>query len=411
MRVLILSLHFAPDTVSNAVVVTDVARELAARGHTVTVVSSMPYHQAHRIEAGYRGRLWKVGYHDQIRVVRTWLLLRGGKRDVGRRFLAYTTFNLTSTVAALFTGKHDVVITPSPPLTIGVSGWLVARMSGAKFIYNVQDIYPDAAAKLGLLRSSWSLRFFRWLEHYVYARADAVSVISDDFRDNLLDKDVPSSKIKVIANPVDVDFIRPLPRSNAFAEEHNLVGKFVALYAGNIGLAQGLETLIEAARLTTNPVVQFVIVGNGAGLEATRCRAAELNLSNVRFLPFQPRQRVPELYASADIGIVLLRRGMGKSSTPSKVYSIMASGRPVLAAVDPCTEVWRLVERIGCGTCVPPEDPEALACALDRLSVEPSNTAALGERGRRYVENRHSLRTIGDQYDALMGALARTRET
>src|SRR5216683_2942587 len=120
MRVLLLSLHFAPDTVSNAVVATELAEELAARGHHVTVVAAMPYHQGHHIESGYRGRMWQADWHGQIRVYRTWLLLRGGKGNVGGRFLAYGSFNLTSTLVAACTGPHDAVIAPSPPLTIGV---------------------------------------------------------------------------------------------------------------------------------------------------------------------------------------------------------------------------------------------------------------------------------------------------
>ena len=402
MRILVLSLHFAPDTVSNAVVVTDLAEELAARGHQVTVIAAVPYHQAHRIEPGFGRRVWQTDTHRGVRVRRTWLWLSGGKRQVGRRFLAYGSFNLTSTAAAFAAGRHDVVLTPSPPLTIGLSGWLLARWWRAAFIYNVQDIYPDAAVSLGLLRNKRLIRAFSWLERFVYGRANAISVISDDFRQNLLLKGVRESKIAVIPNPVDTDFVQPLPRINDFAKAHGLANSFVALYAGNIGLAQGLETLVEAAALTRAKDRKFVIVGNGAALTDVRALANARNATNLLFMPFQSRASVPTLYASSDVGIVMLRKGLARTSTPSKLYTIMSAGRAAVAAVDPSSEVWRLVEAIGCGVCVPPEDPHALADALDKLAADPSNTRALGERGRAYVERVHTRRRVADQYEQLM---------
>jgi colanic acid biosynthesis glycosyl transferase WcaI len=404
-RILLLSLHFAPDTVSNAVVVTELAEELAARGHAVTAVAALPYHQGHRIEPAYRGRLWHSGRHGAIRVVRTWLLLRGHKHDVGGRFMAYGTFNLTSTLAAAVTGPYDVVITPSPPLTIGVCGWLLARLWGAKFVYNVQDIYPDAAIKLGLLRGPRVIRFFAWLERFVYARADTVTVLSEDFRRNLLAKRVPDAKVVLIPNGVDTEFVRPLAKDNAFAREHGLVDRFVVLYAGNVGLAQGIDTLIDAARQTTVPQILFLVVGAGAGLEGARARVEAAGLGNVRFLPFQPRERLPELYASADVGVVLLRAGMGSTSTPSKLYTIMAAGRAVVAAVDPESEASCLVSAAGCGECVPPENAVALAAALERLAADPRRVAAFGAAGRAHVVTHNSRSSVGAQYDGLIRQL------
>jgi putative colanic acid biosynthesis glycosyltransferase WcaI len=405
MRVLLLTLHFAPDTVSNAVVVTELAEELASRGHQVTVVAALPYHQNHRIELGYGGRLWQADWHGPIRVFRTWLLLRGRKQDVGGRFVAYGSFNLTSSIVAACTGPHDVVITPSPPLTIGLFGWLLARRWNAAFVYNVQDIYPDASRKLGLLPAPGALRFFSALERFVYERADAVTVVSEDFRQNLLAKGVPDGKIGVIPNGVDTDFIRPGPRENAFAREHDLVGRFVVLYAGNIGMAQGIETLVETARLSGHTNKRFLIVGDGAGAEVARAAAREL--SNVGYLPFQPRARLPEVYASADVGVVLLRPGMATSSMPSKVYSIMAAGKPVAACVDPGSEAWRLIERVGCGICVPAGDASALAQSLDRLRNE--GYSELGERGRRYVEEYQTRGAVGQAYHQLLSDLGQSR--
>jgi colanic acid biosynthesis glycosyl transferase WcaI len=326
------------------------------------------------------------------------------------RFLSYGTFNLTSTVCALLSGKHDVVITPSPPLTIGLAGWLVARIRGGAFIYNVQDIYPDAAIKLGLLTQPTVIRLLTWMERIVYRAANAVTVISDDFRANLMQKGVPANKIWLIPNAVDGEFLHPMERDNSFAREHGITHNFVVLYAGNVGLAQGVETLVDAACYIRNRNIKVLIVGNGAGLSTARSRAEQRSLTNIRFVPFQPRERVPEVYASADVGVVLLRRGMGTTSTPSKLYSIMAAGKAVVACVDRGSEVWRVVEGAGCGVCVEPEDPVALGAVLDRLSADPSNTRELGLRGRAYVERNHNRARVGDLYHSLIVEMASRKD-
>jgi colanic acid biosynthesis glycosyl transferase WcaI len=340
--------------------------------------------------------------HGSIRVLRTWLLLRGTKRDVGGRMLAYATFNATSFIAAVSSGPYDVIITPSPPLTIGICGWLLARLWGARFIYNVQDIYPDAAIKLGLLRNPIVIKFFQRLETFVYSRADAITVLSEDFRSNLLAKRVSREKVVVIPNGVDTSFIRPLPRDNPFARAHGMIGRFVVLYAGNVGLAQGLETLIDAAVLLRD-IADVWIVGSGAGHDTVKARAAEA--TNVHFMPFQTREQVPLLYASADICIVMLRPGLGDSSVPSKLYTIMAAGRTVLAAVDPGTEAWRLVVSAGCGVCVPPGDAHGLATAVSELQIARDRLDAYGSRGREYVEKYNARRIVGLHYQKLMNGL------
>jgi colanic acid biosynthesis glycosyl transferase WcaI len=407
VRVLLLTLCFAPDMVSNAVVATEIAEDLAAQGHAVTVVSAMPHHYGHGIYRGYRGRPWHASRHGSIKVYRTWLMVRGEKTNVSGRMVTFATFNLTSTVAALCTGPQDVVITLSPPLTIGLTGWMVAKLRDARFVYNVQDIYPDAAVSLGLIRNQSAIRFARGLERFVYDRADAVTVISEDFRQNLLRKGVPDSKIVLIPNGVDTVHIQPTARANEFSHKNGLDGKFVALYAGNVGLAQGLEVLVDAAAETKSANVLYLVVGSGAALESLRARARAARCENVRFLPFEPRERVAQVYGASEVGLVILRRGLGSTSLPSKLYTIMASGRAVVASVDPESETWRLVEAVGCGVCVPPGDPAALARAVEALEASPERARALGERGRDYVVSQCSRRVVGERYHRLVEVLGK----
>jgi colanic acid biosynthesis glycosyl transferase WcaI len=202
---------------------------------------------------------------------------------------------------------------------------------------------------------------------------------------------------------VDTDLIQPLPRDNGFAREHNLADGFVVLYAGNIGLSQGLEHVLAAAELLADhPDFHFVLVGDGAGREQLAAQAEQRRLVNVQFLPFQPRARLPEVLATADVSLVTLRHGVGSGSLPSKTFSILASGRPVLASVDEGSETWNLVERAEAGLCVPPESPAQLAKAILRLSQDDDLRERLGQNGRAWAERYHSPQSAAEQFEKLL---------
>ncbi len=212
----------------------------------------------------------------------------------------------------------------------------------------------------------------------------------------------------VIPNFVDTDRVRPAPRDTQYREEYGLGDATVVLYAGNVGLSQSLDLVLDAARRHRHrDDVVFVINGGGSALDGLRRRAAELD--NVRFVPMQPRERLPEVLATGDIHLVPLKRGLARSSVPSKLYSILAAGRPVLASVDPGTEVATTVERSGAGLAVPPEDPDAFCEALDELLADPARRERLGASGRRFVEGWASPEAVGGAYEELFRSVSQGR--
>ncbi|MBI3945011.1 MAG: glycosyltransferase family 4 protein [Armatimonadetes bacterium] len=408
MRILLLTLYFEPDITANAAILTRLAEELAALGHAVSVVTAFPHYAGNRIDPRYRGTLIERARHGDIRVTRTYVYVASDKGSLRARLLNYASFNLLSVVAGLLSPAPDVVLAPSPPLTIGLTAWLLGSLKRVPFVYNVQDIYPDIAIRLGILTNPRAIRAFRRLEDFVYRRAAAVSVLSEGFRQNLLGKGVPPAKLRIIPNFVDPDLVRPQPKENPFARREGLADRFVALYAGNIGLSQGLETLLGAcAHLRDLPDFLAVIVGNGAARPALEARAQEMGLSNVRFLPFQPKEDLAMMYASADVSLVLLKRGIGAESVPSKAYAILASGRPILAAVDAGADTDRLIQDARCGVAVPPEDPAALARAIRALRADPAARAQMGRRGREHVVAHYSPGAIARQYEALLRDVVR----
>jgi colanic acid biosynthesis glycosyl transferase WcaI len=406
LRILLLTLYFAPDIAANAVIMTELAEELAALGHQVTVVTAFPHYAGNVIDRRYRGRLIQQDTHQGIRVIRTYLYTSPHKQRFLVRFLNYVSFNALSTLAGLFAGPQDVILAPSPPLTIGLSAYIISRVRRIPYVYNVQDIYPDVVAKLGILTNPLVIAFSRWLERFVYASARHITVLSEGFRSNLLRKDVPPGKLSIIPNFVDVDFIRPLPQDNGFRHRFRLDGRFVVLYAGNLGHSQSLEHVLEcAALLQGQGDIAFVIVGNGSRKPYLEAQARQMGLSNVYLIPFQPREDVPEIYAAADVSLVTLRKGIALDSVPSKAYTIMASGRPMIASVDEGSDTWQLVEQAQCGLCVEPENPQALAEAIRVLYADPALRERLGRTGREHVVQHYTRQAVGRQYHELLTSI------
>jgi colanic acid biosynthesis glycosyl transferase WcaI len=409
VNILVLCPHFAPDVAPTGEVMTQIADGLVERGHRLHVVSALPWYLHHRVDEGWTGRPWRTETTSWGRITRVHPFPTD-KTNIPARALAFGGFTgLASTFAAASPRRPDVVMAMSPPLTLGLAGWGVARARRAPFVFNIQDVFPDVAVDLGVLTDPRLIRAASLLERVSYQAADAVTVLSDDLRDNLVAKVAghrggDPSKIRVIPNFVDTERIRPADADNPYRKEFGLTGKRVVLYAGNVGLSQSLDLVIEAARrFADRSDVVFVI--NGGGSARPELERAGAGLPNLRFVDMQPKDRLPEVLAAGDVHVVPLRRGLAKASVPSKLYSILAAGRPVLASVDEGTEVARTVEQAGAGIAVPPEDPDAFVAALGRLLDDPDGARQMGERGRRFVETWVSPAAVAARYEALFDEL------
>jgi colanic acid biosynthesis glycosyl transferase WcaI len=272
-------------------------------------------------------------------------------------------------------------------------------------VFNIQDVFPDAAIETGAITNSFVITASQWLEKLSYRAAKVVTVLSDDLRNNVAAK-LPRTHInKVVVTPnfVDTEAIRPLDRMTDYRNELGIDERLVVMYAGNVGFSQSLNLMLHAAQ--NFPEVAFVVNGSGAA-RASLEKDAE-GLSNVIFGDYQPVERLAEVLATADIHAVLLKRGLGKVSVPSKTYSIMASGRAVIAAIDAGTEVTRLIEGAQCGVAVPPDDPEALTNALRKMLDNPADLRQLGERARGFVEQVASPASVARHYVAVIESLPR----
>ena len=406
MRILIYSYNYHPEPIGIAPLMTELAEGLVARGHEVRVVTAMPNYPERRIYKEYRGKSYLTEQRNGVTIQRSYVWIRP-KPGLLARILLDGSFVVTSLVQSLKGWRPDVILLTVPPLPVSIPATLLGWLYGCPVVLNLQDILPEAAVHVGLITNKFAIRVFEMLERFAYRTAHTISVITDGFVENLVGKGVPSNKITCIPNWVDVNFIRPLPKvNNAFRAAHQLDGKFVVLYSGNIALTQGLETVVESAtRLRHISEIVFVIVGEEGALKKLRKRCEACNAENVLLLPFQPRNQLPEMLAAADVGLIVQKRNVVGFNMPSKTQVLLASGRPVIASVPLAGTAARAVEKSGGGIVVEPENPEVLANAFLELYLDPVKADFLGRQGRRHAIEMYSFEQALNRYEALFSRI------
>lgn len=405
MDLLFVTLNFHPDRLGNAPIVTDLARGLARRGHRVRVVCALPHHETGSIAPGYGGRLWQHDVVDGVQVLRLWIATGNG---FAMKLANYASFTAAAALAAALLPTPDVIFSPSPPITLGLVDALVARFKGVPFVFNLQDVFPDVAVRMGVLRNPPLIRTFRWMEALTYRHAARLAVITPSMVPLLIEKGVERERIELIPNCVDVDAIQPQTTSELRAAL-GLQDHFVVGFSGRIGYSQGLETVVEAARLLSeDPRVVFLIVGSGAAQPHIQSLASELGLRNMRFLPTQPRERLSDTLAASDLHLVPLRQGLAQYSLPSKLLGVMAAGRPVVASLEAESDAGQLVADSGCGTVVAPQEPHELAEAVRAYTRAPQRCADEGAAGRRHIVEHLHPSTMIEHYERLFDEVRRT---
>jgi colanic acid biosynthesis glycosyl transferase WcaI len=405
MRVLILSQYYTPEPVPKP---GELARALAERGHSVAVVTGFPNYPSGKLYQGFRLGLLKREKIDGIPVTRTYEFPYHGKSVVGRVF-NYLTFMLSAPLGSFFAPKCDAIYVWHPPLTIGLSAWLIARMRGVPFVYDVQDIWPEAAVVSGLLKRGWLIDFMDKLEKFVYRRADYLLVVTDGARNNLISKGVAAAKISVMPHWVEESIFQQNAENTGLRlrEEYGWKDRFVVLFAGNIGIVQGLEVVVRAAmELQSNGDVLFALVGDGTDKARLQQLADQIGLDNIHFIERQPMERMPEFMTGADALLVHLKKSeFSRHAIPGKTLAYLAAGKPILMAVEGAAA--QLVTEAGAGIVVSPEDPKALADAIRSVIAMPeAERAAMGERGRQYLLENLSKQKVISQYEEILQRVA-----
>lgn len=407
LRILILTIYHDPEPIPKT---GELARELVRRGHDVTVVTGFPHYPSGDLYPGYRLRLWTREMIAGVPVIRTFIYPYHGT-SAARRMLNYISWMISSIQAAWLAPRCDVIYVWHPPLTVGVTAWIVGKLKRAPFVYDVQDLWPESALASGLMRPGPLVRILDRLADWVYARANQLLVVSDAAATLLVARGVPPEKIAVAAHWVDDSaFAQPITRD--VRAELGLGSRFVAMFAGNLGLVQGLETVIDAAvRLRDNPDIVFVLVGDGTDRQRLEDLVRADGLTNVIFAGRHPASAMPAFMSAADALLVHLRpSGIADHAIPTKILSYFAASRPIVCGMAGAGA--ELVSKAGAGVITPPGDGTAMAEAVRRLAAMPApDRQVLGQNGRHYLQTHLSVPVVMDEYERVIRTTVKSYAT
>ncbi len=406
-KVLIHSLVFNPDGVSTAYLYGDIAKALSNAGFDVTVLTTTPHYNKVASQLSGQPLRWKIpGFlkESNFNGIKVLHVPQKKFKSTALRLLGFVYWHLVSFTTALFLKKPDIILSPSPPLTIGLLNIWLGKLRGAKVVYNVQEVYPDILGK----KSGLVFNMLSRMEHYIYNHSNAVTTIDRIFYNTISGRFIRPDKLTVIPNFVDTELYRPFAQSESpdrklFIDNHHL--KLV--YAGNIGMAQDWDTLIALARMTKGKEIDYYVIGEGMMKSYLEDKVKEYRLDNIRVLPYQPRELMPRIIAFSDIQFIFMEPEIAAQGFPSKVYTIMASSRPLLVCSPENTPIINFLDGLGCAKLITETSSDIKAKIISEwlMSVTRDELTSMGSAGLSEINKRYSKNIVTQQYCRLLESL------
>jgi colanic acid biosynthesis glycosyl transferase WcaI len=386
MHILLLSINYWPEQTGIGAFNTWRAEYLASRGHRVTVCTGFPYYPEWKIPREYVGKLVSRENHNGVTILRSWLWVPKRVTPI-KRVVFEASFLATSFVRALGSSKPDLLFVVSPPLGLGITANLLSRWWRVPYVFDVEDLQPDAAADLGMLPRPVLPVLYR-MERFAYRHAALISTLTEGMRQRIIGKGVAAEKVAIFPPRADEQLFKlgAAEEGRSFRLEHQLEGKFLVVHSGNMGVKQGLEVVLEAAALLKDRKnIAFLLVGSGAMKSQLEERAVGLRLDNLKFLPLQSERCFTQMLATTDLALVTQQRTVSDIAFPSKTVTLLSAGCPVLASVSAGSEVARVIETSEGGVVVKPEEPAMVAQTIDQLARNVGQLSVMKSRGRRYA--------------------------
>jgi glycosyltransferase involved in cell wall biosynthesis len=404
MRILYVSQYFPPEIAAPAARVHELSREWVRLGHDVMVLTAFPHHPTGVKRPEDRRVLERREIVDGIDVLRSYVYAVPNK-GIAKRMISYASFMVSAiALGQLRLSRPDVVVATSPQLLCGVAGYCLSRAFHAPFVFEVRDLWPESILAVDAMGDNVVVRGLKSVARFLYEKSQRIVTVGEGYRRSIHDLyGIDLARMDVVPNGIDPTLFSPGEKNNEVRREFGWGDRFVLLYLGTHGMAHALDKVVEAARrLQNEPRLLFAFVGEGAEKENLKKRA--VGLGNVQFIEAQPKARVPDFYAACDLGIVTLRdTSLFQEVLPSKIFEYLGMERPILLGVG--GEARRLVETVGAGVYVPPEDVDAMTGAILRLSREPQTLAEMGNKGRVYVLEHYDRRVLARRYADLLGSI------
>jgi colanic acid biosynthesis glycosyl transferase WcaI len=368
-RIVFFNRSYYPDFGATGQLLTELCEDLTARfDFDVTVVAGMPLASEQPVEPVAWYRPVRREDRNGVRILRAWGTALPNRKISGR-ISNYLSYFSSASIAALGLGRPDVVVSLTDPPIVSLPAIAAARMTGARFVFLCQDVFPEVARLLEGFQNRKVEAVLTRVGRYTVSQADRIIALGDTMKRRLVEtKGADPERIRVIHNWADAAAVQPGTKDNDYAREHGLTDKFVVMHSGNVGMSQEIDSLLDVAdRLRELPDIVIAIVGEGARKPFLQQEAARRGLTNVRFFPYTPKARLNESFATADLFVVSLKRGLAGYIVPSKLYGILAAGKPFVAAVEADCEVSQIAREHDCGLVVEPGDRDGMAGAIRRL--------------------------------------------
>ena len=404
MRILFFSHYFPPEANAPATRTFEHCRAWARAGQDVTVVTCAPNHPRGQVYPGYRNRLWQTETREGVKVVRLWTFIAANEGFV-LRTLTYFSYFVASVLALPFLPKTDVVISTSPQFFCGLVGMVAKLVKRAPWVLEIRDLWPESIVAVGAMKPSPAIRFLEWLESFAYRRADVIVSVTESFVAHIRARG--GRKIEVIKNGVDFDLFAQNGGGDEVKRRYGFSDRYVASYVGTVGMAHGLDTALEAARLLHDDArFAILIVGDGAEKKNLEARAAELGLDNLRFTGQLPKSEMPAVWDATDASVILLRKSDTFTKViPSKMFEAMAMERPIILGVE--GEAKRLLDAAEAGIAITPESSAELAAAIRRLADDHELVARASRRGGEFVRANFNRAELAGRFLDLLATTIR----
>jgi len=406
MKVLVLGINYYPELTGIAVYNTEMCEYLAQKGYDIQMLTGFPYYpfgadfSSWYKEKRARFSLFLTENINNVNVKRV-NLYKPKKVSTIKRIIHESSFLFLAIIRLIFSfEKYVLIICISHPLLLGLVAYVVSRFKEVSFVFHVQDLQPDAAVELGMLKKGLFTSFLYSIEHFIYNKADYISTISEGMRNKIINKGFAKDKVKLFYNWANTEILKPMTKDNPFAKKHNLDKKFVVLHAGNMGEKQDMRIILEAARkMKLDNSIYFLLVGRGSKRAFVEDYIKKNALSNVLLLEIQPKSVVNQMFSSADVALITQTKEVKNIVMPSKVFGPASVKRPlIVAAADDC-EISKVVKKYNFGIVITPEEPNELVAAINKVKKDGKWAELMGENGRLFMIKERKMEKIIDQFE------------
>jgi len=387
MKILLLTQYYLPESGSASIKMSELAEYLINKGHDVTVIAGFPNYPYGKIYEGYKMKVYMREIINGVKIIRTPLYITSKRYSFPYRMLNHISFMLSSIYGAFIAGRPDLIYYYSPPIFLGFSAWVIGKVFKAPIVADINDLWPQAPIAIGVIKNSYIKKFAEWFEKFIYRKTTYLFFYSHTMRQEVINKGIPKNKTEIFPLWVSTDIFKPISNEDIlkFRTKLLLNNKFIIMYAGYIGVAQGLDIVIDVAReIKEYNDILFIIIGDGPEKNNLIEKANTFKLKNIKFMPFQPKEKIPYFLSIADILFVHLDPAPHRLGTiPAKVLSYMSMGRPLIVAAK--GEVEKILQESKAGIVVSPRNIHGIVMAILDIYNNKNLKDIIGKKAREYA--------------------------